>query len=76
MTDQTTFWREECERLAEENRRMREAGGFLLDRLVDHEVRMTSDEDAREWCAHVTPAMARFRSALASHAARLIDGEA
>ena len=41
------------------------AGGFLLDRLVDHEVRMTSDEDANEWHGHVTPAMARFRSILA-----------
>lgn len=45
--------------------RMREAGQFLLDRLVDHEVRMTSDADACEWFGHVTPAMARFRAALA-----------
>jgi len=43
-----------------------EAGRFLLDRLVDHEVRMTSEEDSREWSGHVTPAMARFRSALAT----------
>lgn len=41
---------------------LREAGAFLLERLVDHEVRMTSDEDSREWYGHVTPAMARFRS--------------
>lgn len=41
-----------------------QAGQFLLDRLVDHEVRMTSDADAREWHGHVTPAMARFRAAL------------
>lgn len=41
-----------------------ESGRFLLDRLVDHEVRMTSSEDAREWSGHVTPAMARFRAAL------------
>ena len=37
---------------------------FLLDRLVDHEVRMTSDADAREWHGHVTPAMARLRAVL------------
>lgn len=41
------------------------AGQFLLDRLVDHEVRMTSEPDAREWYGHVTPAMARFRVSLA-----------
>ncbi|WP_394662906.1 hypothetical protein [uncultured Sphingomonas sp.] len=41
-----------------------QAGQFLLDRLVDHEVRMTSEDDAREWHGHVTPAMARFRAAL------------
>jgi len=46
-----------------------EAGKFLLDRLVDHEVRMTSDEGAREWNGHVTPAMARFRSLLSRHQA-------
>lgn len=40
-------------------------GQFLLDRLVDHEVSMTSDDDAREWMGHVTPAMARFRATLA-----------
>jgi NTP pyrophosphatase (non-canonical NTP hydrolase) len=40
-------------------------GQFLLDRLVDHEVRMTSEQDAREWHGHVTPAMARFRVSLA-----------
>lgn len=41
-----------------------QAARFLLDRLVDHEVRMTSDEDAREWHGHVTPAMARLRALL------------
>ena len=40
-------------------------GQFLLDRLVDHEARMTSEQDAREWHGHVTPAMARFRVSLA-----------
>ena len=45
---------------------LREAGRFLLDRLVDHEVRMTSDEDANEWHGHVTPAMARLRQALST----------
>lgn len=30
----------------------------------DREPRMTSDEDAREWHGHVTPAIARFRAAL------------
>lgn len=43
-----------------------ERGQFLLDRLVDHEVRMTSEEDSREWYGHVTPAMARFRYLLGS----------
>ena len=52
-----------------------EAGKFLLDRLVDHEVRMTSDADAREWNGHVTPAMARFRSLLSLHQAGLGKGE-
>jgi len=52
-----------------------EAGKFLLDRLVDHEVRMTSDADAREWNGHVTPAMARFRSLLSRHQAGLGKGE-
>jgi hypothetical protein len=39
-------------------------GLFLLQRLTDHEVRMESDADAREWFGHVTPAIARFRAAL------------
>lgn len=41
-----------------------EAGTFLLERLDDHEDAMTSEDDAREWHGHVTPAMARFRAAL------------
>jgi len=52
-----------------------EAGKFLLDRLVDHEVRMTSDDDAREWNGHVTPAMARFRSLISRHQAGLGKGD-
>lgn len=48
----------------ERERKLRETGQFLLDRLVDHEVRMTSDKDGREWLGHVAPAMARFRQAL------------
>ena len=43
-----------------------DAARFLLDRLVDHEVRMTAEEDAREWHGHVTPAMARLRAALSA----------
>lgn len=50
-------------------------GRFLLDRLVDHEVRMTSDEDAREWFGHVTPAMERFRAALRAAATSARQGE-
>jgi len=42
-----------------------EAGSFLLDRLDDHENRINSEEDAREWHGHVAPAIARFRAALA-----------
>lgn len=53
-----------------------EAGQFLLDRLVDHEVRITSDDDAREWVGHVTPAMARLRAALASKQAAKPTGSA
>lgn len=49
---------------SDEEVRLRAAVRFLLDRLVDHEVRMTSDEDAREWYGHVTPAMERARAAL------------
>lgn len=48
--------------LTAEVERLRASGQFLLDRLVDHEVRMTSDEDAREWYGHVTPAMERLRA--------------
>jgi len=64
----------EAEAISSWNRRaavaeLVEAGKFLLDRLVDHEVRMTSDADAREWNGHVTPAMARFRSLLSRHQA-------
>ncbi|WP_140419313.1 hypothetical protein [Sphingobium sp. Z007] len=55
---------------------VREAGQFLLDRLVDHEVRMKSENDAREWSGHVTPAMARFRAALSTPPAPLDEGEA
>jgi hypothetical protein len=71
------MWKGQCERQAAQlaalaspaspgAQGVREAGQFLLDRLVDHEVRMTSDEDAREWAGHVTPAMARLRSALSA----------
>lgn len=57
--------RQSAERAFEEReRKLRETGQFLLDRLVDHEVRMTSDKDGREWLGHVAPAMARFRQAL------------
>lgn len=54
---------------------VRDAGQFLLDRLVDHEVRMTSEDDAREWSGHVTPAMARFRAALSTPPAALDEGD-
>ena len=49
---------------AREIERLREDGRFLLQMLDDHEVRMTSETDAREFYGHVTPAMARFRAAL------------
>ena len=51
---------------AEHDAGLWQAGKFLLERLRDHEVRMTCDEDAREWYGHVTPAVERFRAALAA----------
>jgi len=41
-------------------------GAFLLDRLVDFENRITTDEDAREFSGHVSPAIARFHAAIAT----------
>lgn len=43
---------------------VRDCGDFLLDRLDDFQLAMTSGDDAREWHGHVTPAIARFRMAL------------
>ena len=71
--DVTEETQDELEPVKEANARLIAAaptvtaeGQFLLDRLADFENRISTDEDAWEFYGHVTPAIARFRSAIHS----------
>lgn len=51
-------------RLVGEAPYMAAAGQFLIDRLDEFEREIQSDDLAREWMGHISPALHRFRAAI------------
>ena len=60
---------------AREGERLREAAAFLLDRLTEHENRLGSVDDARQFHGHVAPAAGRLQATLSRIDAALAEGE-
>lgn len=47
------------------------SGRFLLDRLNELDLSLSSDDFARDWMGHIEPAIGRFNAALAKSGLRV-----